>query len=139
MAYEIPNLRVGLYPADIDMSAVTTYQYTAVWLGAAANGKGTGKGLASLQTKGSKITGPIGVLQNNPLQGEAGELITSGITKARAGGTFTVGDNLTVNSSGLFVIAATGNLIVGKALESAVSGEVCAVLLGGLGAPPVSP
>lgn len=130
MGYEIPGLRVGIFPADVDMSVTATWQYTAVWLGDAANVQGAGKGAgAALQAKGAKTTPPIGVLQNAPVVGEPGELILNGITKARAGGTFAVGDLLSVNSSGLFILAATGGIIVGQALESAVSGDICAVLL----------
>lgn len=129
MGYEVPRLGLS-FRADVDMSTIAVWQYAAVWLGPAINiPAGTGTGNATVQAQGSLTTPPIGVLQNNPVQGSAAEVMVTGVTKAIAGGTIAVGQLVTANASGAFVVAATGNYVVGQALESAATGDITTVLL----------
>lgn len=137
MAYEIPNFFVGVLPADIDMSAnaATTsqdpvFQYTGVCVYTAISTVGTGVGGAALIPPASTSSPIIGVLQNNPRQGEAGTVMCQGVTKCLAGGSFNVGNVLMMNSSGAAVLWTTGSgYSIGIALETGVAGQIGAVLL----------
>lgn len=129
MSYEIPNFFVGVFPADIDMSTEATYQYTGVCVYTAASVTGTGVGGAALCPPVSTSTPIIGVLQNNPQQGEAGTVMVQGVTKAVAGGNFSIGALLMVNSAGKFVTATSTNYAVAVALENASTNDITTVLL----------
>jgi hypothetical protein len=65
--------------------------------------------------------------------GQSADVIHEGSANCTAGGTIAAGDWLTVNASGQAVTAApttgTNNQIIGKALVSAVVGDVFPVLL----------
>lgn len=126
MSYEQPLFRVGEFMSDTDRSNITTYQYAAVAIGVAQNIVGSGQGNAALvaPTAGGAI---MGVLQNAPFKGQAGELYTAGITKWRASGSFTVGDSLVVDANG-YCQKGSGT-VVGIALEQAVAGDITTVLL----------
>lgn len=134
MAYEIPDFYVGVFPADINMSVETangigSYQFTGVGVYTALSTEGTGVGGAALIGL-NVASGPmVGVLQNNPQQGEAGQVMVTGVTKAQAGGAFHIGDLLMVNSAGQFVKATSTNYCVAQALETAANGDVTTVLL----------
>ena len=71
----------------------------------------------------------LGVLQNNPQQGEAGQVMVQGVTKAQAGGTFHIGNLLMTNSAGQMVLATSTNFAVAQARETAASGDITTVLL----------
>lgn len=129
MAYEIPNFYVGVLPADIDMSSEATFQYTGVCVYTAVSTVGTGVGGAALCPPSATSSPIIGILQNNPQQGEAGQVLVQGVSKAQAGGAFNIGDLLMVNSSGLFVKATSTNFAVAQALEKAASGDITTVFL----------
>jgi Uncharacterized conserved protein (DUF2190) len=129
MAYEIPDFLVGIFPADIDMSTESTFLYTGVCVYPAVSVTGYGVGGAALIPPSGATTPIIGVLQNNPQQGEAGSVMVQGVTKALAGGNFNIGDILESNSSGLLVKATTGNFGVAQALEVGSNGIYVAVLL----------
>jgi len=73
----------------------------------------------------------IGVLQNKPKAGEAGQVQSSGITKAVAGATVTAGADLTSDSTGRFVAAITTDIILGICLQGAAVGEVFSMLIVG--------
>src|SRR4051812_2536124 len=125
MAYEQPGLRYGFLAADIDMSNKATWQFAPVWLGPAVNIVGQGFGGAALVAKGSRTDPPVGILQNNPVQGEAGTVVVNGVSKVIAGGTIAVGDLLMPNGGGTALIkATTGNYAMARALESGVSGTI---------------
>lgn len=68
-------------------------------------------------------TGPIiGVLQNDPLSGEAASVVCAGMTKSIAGGAISPGDLLTANSTGQCVATTTANnKVAGKALTAATT------------------
>src|SRR5271166_3772408 len=102
MAYEIPNFYVGVFPADIDMSTESTWQYAGVGVYTALSVTGTGIGGAALCAVSSASNGMIGVLQNNPKQAEAGQVMVQGVTKAKASGTFNPGDFLYAVGGGTF-------------------------------------
>lgn len=129
MAYEIPNFYLGDLPADIDMSTEATFQFSGVCVYTALSTTGAGVGGAALCAPSAASSPIIGVLQNNPRKGEAGTVMVQGVTKGLAGGAISIGDLLMVNSSGQFVRATSTNFAVGQALEQAVSGDICAVLL----------
>src|SRR4051812_49179898 len=99
MAYEIPSFYVGVFVADIDMSVEATYQYAGVCVYTAVSTQGTGFGPAALIPPSGTSVPIIGVLQNNPQQGEAGNVMVQGVTKAQAGGSFNVGALLMTTST----------------------------------------
>jgi hypothetical protein len=74
----------------------------------------------------------IGVLQNKPKAGEPAVVRWGGSTKVIAGGTITAGDCVTSDGSGhAITTTTTGNVILGRALQSAVSGDIFEVALSG--------
>lgn len=129
MGYEIPNFVVGVLPADVDMSNEATFQYTGVCVYTAVSQLGAGVGGAAICPPSASSSPIMGVLQNNPIAGEAGQVLVEGVSKAHAGGVFNIGDLLMVNASGLFIKATSGNYAVAMALETAASGDITTVLL----------
>lgn len=72
----------------------------------------------------------FGILQNKPNTNEAAQVAVLGVTKWVAGGTVTVNGLVTYNSSGRCINAASGDIVLGKALEgTTVDGVVLTVLL----------
>lgn len=128
MAYEIPGFMIGILPADADLSAAAK-QFTGVCAHTAVNTTGTGGGGASLCIPSATTSPIIGVLQNNPLLGEAGTVMHNGVSKVLAGGTFQIGDLLMCQSDGKFVKATSTNYAVAQALETGASGSIVAALL----------
>ena len=59
--------------------------------------------------------------------GDAVDVIKSGIADVIYGGTVTVGDYLTSNATGLAVVAVAGDNVIGTAELSGVSGDLGAV------------
>lgn len=129
MAYEIPSFLVGIFPADIDMSTESSFLYTGVCVYTAVSTVGYGVGGAALIPPSGATTPMIGVLQNNPMQGEAGAVMIAGVTKALCSGSFNVGDLLMVDSAGKFLKATSTNYIVAQALETGTIGAYSTVLL----------
>lgn len=127
MGYEIPGHLHGQLAADVDMSVVATYQFTAVTVATAVNIIGHGVGNASIKPIGTGLF--YGVLQNPCVQGEAGVVMLNGTTKWQAGGPFAVGDLITPDVNGRATKALTGTKICGIALEQAVSGDTATVLI----------
>lgn len=72
-----------------------------------------------------------GVLQNDPsAAGRAASVQISGISKVVAGGAVSVGDAVASTAAGKATTAATGDIILGTALEAATAdGDVIAVLI----------
>jgi len=126
MGYEQPGFRVS-YPADVAMSTESVWEFAGVSVGAAANITGTGVGGAALQAAGSAVV--LGILQNNPIQGEAGDVVVTGISKAIAAATMAIGTLFTFNSVGAIIAATSGTQAYGIVLESCVSGDITTVLL----------
>lgn len=72
----------------------------------------------------------VGILQNKPTSGQAGQLATAGISKGVAGGSISSGDKLTATTGGALIATTTNNhYIVGHAMEDAASGDVFQVFL----------
>lgn len=127
MAYEQPSFVVGVFPADADLSADVN-QYCFAKVAAATATVGTGTGGAAVTKAGAGVP-VLGVLQNNPMLGEAATVMCGGITKLIAGGTIAVGALIAADANGHAVTAATGAYAVGVALESAVANDIFTVLL----------
>jgi len=72
----------------------------------------------------------VGVLLNQPdAAGKAATVVVSGKTAVTAGGSITAGDDIASDLNGDAITAATGDIIVGYALEDGVDGQVIAVEL----------
>jgi len=133
MGYEQPLLRVGLYPADVDMSNKAVWQFAPVWLAPATTTTGTGVGGAALTGAGALGYPPFGILQNNPKLGESGLVLPfgcGGISKALLKGNVAIGNFLTANvgGTGLIVVAA-GGYALAIALETGATGDYSTVML----------
>ncbi len=61
----------------------------------------------------------VGVLKNKPNSGQSATIVWMGETKVRAGEALTVHEPFTTNNSGRAASIASGNMIVGLALEAA--------------------
>lgn len=106
---------VTSYPASADLSAKQFFGMTIDSSGELA--------VADLQK--AAPDGFVGVLENKPTaQGRAGLVQYAGRTKIEAGGTFAVGDKLTIASDGQFVKFASGDANVGIAVLAGVDGEI---------------
>lgn len=128
MAYEQPQFNIGIFTADVDMSNEANNQFACVDVIKAVNVPGFGNGGAAL---GSAAAGDpvLGVLQNNPIQGEAGTVTTFGIAKALIGATVHIGNILAVDANGRLRVATSGQYGVAQALEEAVAGDIAGVLV----------
>lgn len=70
-----------------------------------------------------------GVLQNDPAAaGRAATVAIGGITKVMCGGTVTRGGDVASDASGTAVDAATGDIILGTALETGAAGSVISII-----------
>jgi hypothetical protein len=111
MAREIPILNKDA-AAAADLSA---YQYHAVKLGA------SGYNVCSTLGDG----GVIGILTNDPTSGETANVTILGITKAKLGGSVTVGDPLCTDASGHLITCSVNSYrVIAYALETGVSGDI---------------
>lgn len=98
------------YPSDADLSAEGAGQYRAV--------KRTATGFALC---GAADVDFLGVLQDDPKLGESGTIKVGQATKAHAGAAIAITDELTTDSTGRFIAATTGNVVVGRPLEAAAA------------------
>lgn len=64
------------------------------------------------------------LLDKPAAQGTAGTILLSGVGKVKTGGAVSGGDMLASDASGLAVTAATTDMIFGRALEDAASGDL---------------
>ena len=71
----------------------------------------------------------VGVAQEEVLAGEYMAIMTLGISKVKAGGTITAGNNVASDASGRAVAAAGDDAILGIALEDASENDLFSVLL----------
>jgi hypothetical protein len=120
MAYEISQSVKITLVAAADLSAK---QYTFVKL----NSSGQAAACAAATDK------PIGILQNAPTSGQECEIVVSGGSKVKAGGTLDEGNSVGTDSNGAAVALAQGTdttkYVVGQALLPAVSGEIATVII----------
>lgn len=69
-----------------------------------------------------------GVLVNTPAaQGDAATVVVAGRVIVEAGGNIAVGANVASNAAGEAVTAATNDIILGKALEAGVDGQIISI------------
>jgi hypothetical protein len=101
---------------------LSTKQYTLVKLGA-----GNTINVASAATDAAFV------LIDKPKSGQYGTLALAGITKVVAGGSITAGQKLASNASGQAAVAATGNAVIGQALEDAVAGDLVTIVVNNAG------
>lgn len=66
----------------------------------------------------------IGILSNNPDVGQAATVTVTGGYMVEAGGTITAGDQIQSSATGTALLAATGDVVLGYALEDAVIGQI---------------
>lgn len=73
----------------------------------------------------------VGVLQNTPAAGEQAVYAFGGVAKVKAGGTIGIGAWVTTDASGKAVATTTAtNIVIGRALTSAVANDLVEVQLG---------
>lgn len=102
------HLRIPGLVAAVDLSLK---QYHVVMLASTAK---------QVKVASGGTVAVIGILQNDPLAGEAASVVCAGMTKAVAGAAITAGDLLTANSTGQCIATTTANnKVVGKALTAA--------------------
>lgn len=73
----------------------------------------------------------IGVLQNDPdTQGHAASVAIDGVSRVSCGASVTAGDDVSSDANGQAVTSASGDVVLGKALEDASGADsIIAVLL----------
>lgn len=70
-----------------------------------------------------------GVIQNDPsAAGDAAEVAIAGIVKVSAGGVVTAGGPVASDAAGECVDAATGDVILGTALETGADGQIIRII-----------
>lgn len=125
MGYEQPLMKVGLYRAEADMSVVATNQFRAITIATTQGlAVATGVGSASIYPFSAKTGSFFGVLQNNPMKGEAAELTRAGISKVYCSGAFSVGDKLSVAADGGFQKAGGSDTAVAQAVTQTAPGSI---------------
>jgi hypothetical protein len=73
---------------------------------------------------------PLGILQNKPQSGQAATVCTEHLSKAVAGATIAKDADVMSDATGAMVTAATvGSYIVGRAMESAVAGDIFQIMV----------
>lgn len=118
MAREIPGFSHTLVAGE----DLTTSQFCGVDIGRGGDG-----GKAVLPSAGGRC---VGILQNKPDDGQSGTIVTSGVSKVLVGNTgIAAGDNVTVDSDGTIIQAASGDTPIGVAEATNAPGELGTVLL----------
>jgi len=128
MSYAQPLEKIGFLASDDDRSVVAANQFFGVNIGTAKNIVGAGRGNPAV-IKPSAGGTFFGILQNNPILGEACEITRKGTSQAYAGGSFAPGDLLKTDDNGAFVKAADGDTVVAQAIEQAVLGDITTVYI----------
>jgi hypothetical protein len=123
MAYEFSNYAVKVtLVAGEDLSA-KQYHFVKI-------DNGTGKAVAV----SGAADRPIGVVQNNPSSGQEAEVLISGGTKIKAGGSASAGQALFASASATGVTLAFGTtasaaFAVGTWISSGASGEIATAVI----------
>ena len=116
MAYELHGEKLGTQVAAANL---TTHQYKIVKIDTNAK--------IALAVDGDPA---IGVLQNKPNSDQAAEVAVSGVTKVIAGAAVAKGDLVASDANGKLKTAATGDYIIGLALEAAsADGNIITIYL----------
>lgn len=71
----------------------------------------------------------LGVLLNQPTAGKAATVAMTGKVMVEAGAAVTAGDEIQTDANGDAITAATGDVVMGYALEDAVDGQIFAIEL----------
>lgn len=120
MAYQESMDLISL-PANTDLS---TKRYFFVKV---ANSSGSGR--VAVAGAGERV---LGVLNNAPNAAGLAAAVAAkrgSIVKVYAGGSITAGNEVTPDSAGEAVVAGTGDVVAGIAINSAVNGDVFEILL----------
>lgn len=130
MAFDAPGAYQYSYPADVDMSDITQFQFTAVAIGPAQNVQGNDQGNAALvaYADGANF---VGILQNLPKQGEAGTVMFNGFSRCIAATDWAAGDKLKVVTGGKLAKAGSGDAVFATAAISAKTGDTSTCRLAG--------
>lgn len=97
-------------------ASLNNHQFGAVRMAAA-----TTVNIASEILVSGALTMAVGVLQNKPYNGEPAQVCYSGLSKVFAGGAITAGALITYDSSGHFVDAASGSIVMGRSFQAAAT------------------
>ena len=73
--------------------------------------------------------GTIGVIEVGAAEDNAVTITHSGKVMVKCGGTVTIADDVGIDAAGKAVNAASGDIIVGRAYEAGVTGQVIAIEL----------
>ncbi len=111
--WTVPGLSAA---ADLSGASGGDKQYIVVRMAAA-----TTVNICSEVLVSGALKSPVGVLQNKPKSGEAATIAYMGLSKVRGGGTVTAGAFIAHNSSGMVVDAVSGDVVCGRALETATA------------------
>jgi len=120
-AYEQPGFKIGTLRAG---STMTGKQYYGVVVSASTRGYFA---LASDEEQ------PIlGVLQNEPGQGEVGEIVVTGVSKIYTDGSVVQGSEITCTASGVFTVATSTEFRNGWCIDGPTSTGSTGRILTGL-------
>lgn len=118
MAVELQGYDIGWLTASADLSAK---QYFIVDI----SGDGT------ITTAGSAGQAVLGVLQNDPESGQVAIVRTSGVSKVKVGtGGLTAGQLVQADADGTAIAGASGDYVIGMALNTGAEGSLVAVAIG---------
>lgn len=115
MAYELCGQRYGGWIAGSDLSTFI-HRFVAV----------DATNTVDAPAAGARC---VGVCLNGPAAGDAADVQLDGIAKVRAGGVIAAGAPVAAAIDGDAVAAATGNVVMGIALEDGVADRLISVLL----------
>jgi len=119
MAFDGPSWSVPGLVAGADLSG-TGNQYRFVQVTAAR----------TVTRESNAGARSIGVLYNNPAQGEAADVRFAGVVQVEAGGAVAAGANIATDNVGRGVTASS-NVVLGKAITAASeAGEYITIVLG---------
>lgn len=106
-------------PGFTAAASLNHHQYGVVRLASA-----TTVNICSETGVSSATAAPFGILQNKPYVDEAASVCIFGLSKVFGGGTVTAGAYITYDSSGHVVNANSGDMVIGRALQTlATAGE----------------
>jgi len=123
MAYEFSNYSVKVTLVAGESLAAKQYHFVKI-------DNGTGKVVAV----SGATDRPIGVVQNNPASGEEAEVLISGGTKIKAGGSASAGQALFASASATGVTLAFGTtasaaFAAGTFITAAAAGEITTAVI----------
>ena len=104
-------------PAGADLSNWNTYKYTVVKLDTNGN--------AVPVTASTDVS--YGILLNDPKQGQAARIGIDGVVKLRLGATVAAGALVAFDTAGKGKAPATGNRVIGVAVQGGVNGDIIPV------------